>query len=74
MELLFEEYKQYAKEMDVQLNQDNEIVKLIFQGLINNSEKYGRYYCPCKLQKIDDNICICKDMRENKKCCCKLFV
>lgn len=73
-EKIIEDYKQDAENMNVKLNPDINILKLIFIGLFQNGEKYGKLYCPCKLQKIDDNICICKDMRENKKCHCKLFI
>ncbi len=45
--------------MAVRLNEDKETVKIIKEGL---SKKGG--YCPCKLQKTEDNKCMCKEFRE----------
>ena len=45
--------------MAIRLNEDEEIVKTIKEGL---KAKGG--YCPCKLQKTEDNKCICKEFRE----------
>jgi ferredoxin-thioredoxin reductase catalytic subunit len=42
---------------------------LIIAGL----ERKGGY-CPCKLQKIEDNKCPCIELREQGTCTCKLFV
>jgi ferredoxin-thioredoxin reductase catalytic subunit len=70
----FGNYERDAKEMGMVLNPDKNIVNLILSGLEKNGEKYGYQYCPCKVQKIDDNVCICKDMREYRECCCKLFI
>jgi ferredoxin-thioredoxin reductase catalytic subunit len=44
---------------NVRLNSDAEMVAMIRKGL----EKKGGY-CPCRLQKTEDNICICKEFRE----------
>ena len=44
---------------NVSLNSDKELVAVILKGL----EKKGGY-CPCRLQNIEDNICICKEFRE----------
>ena len=45
--------------MKIKLNENKEIVDRIKKGL---EEKNG--YCPCKLQKIDENKCMCKEFRE----------
>ncbi len=45
--------------MAVRLNEDKELVKIIKDGL---KKKGG--YCPCRLQKTEDNKCICKEFRE----------
>ena len=45
--------------MAVKLNEDKEVVKAIKDGL---KKKGG--YCPCRLEKTEDNKCICKEFRE----------
>ena len=45
--------------MGIRLNEDKEIVATIREGL---KAKGG--YCPCRLQRIEDNKCICKEFRE----------
>lgn len=45
--------------MKIKLNENKEIVDRIKKGL---EEKNG--YCPCKLQKIEENKCMCKEFRE----------
>ncbi|MBQ8641465.1 MAG: ferredoxin thioredoxin reductase catalytic beta chain [Clostridia bacterium] len=43
----------------ITLNPDPEIVKMVKDGL---AEKGG--YCPCRLEKTEENKCICKEFRE----------
>ena len=45
--------------MAVRLNENAEIVAKIKEGL---KKKDG--YCPCRLQKTEDNKCMCKDFRD----------
>lgn len=45
--------------MAVRLNEDKAVVERIRQGL---KERGG--YCPCRLQRTEDNKCICKEFRE----------
>ena len=45
--------------MAVRLNEDKEVVAMIKEGL-----KAKRGYCPCRLEMIEDNKCICKEFRE----------
>ncbi len=43
----------------IRLNENEEIVKTIKEGL---KAKGG--YCPCRLEKTEENKCICKEFRE----------
>lgn len=51
------------------ISKDKERVKVIVEGLL---KKDG--YCPCKVQKIPENLCPCDDFINTGKCCCKLWV
>ncbi len=61
--------------MKVILNPDEEVVKTIQEGL---RRKGG--YCPCRLQKTEDNKCMCREFREQINdpdfegfCHCRLY-
>lgn len=61
--------------MKVEFNKDEEMVKMLQEGL---KRKGG--YCPCKVQKIEENKCMCKEFRDQIKdpnfegyCHCKLY-
>ena len=43
----------------IRLNENEEVVKMIKDGL---KAKGG--YCPCRLERTEDNKCICKEFRE----------
>lgn len=45
--------------MKVSLNQNTEVVAKIKEGL-----KLKEGYCPCKLERTEDNKCMCKEFRE----------
>ena len=45
--------------MAVRLNEDAEMVKTIRDGL-----KRTGGYCPCRLERTEENKCICKEFRE----------
>ena len=45
--------------MKVSLNKNEEVVNTIKEGL-----KRTGGYCPCKLQRTVDNICMCKEFKE----------
>ena len=45
--------------MAVKLNENEEIVKSVKEGL----KKTGGY-CPCRIERTKDNKCICKEFRE----------
>ena len=51
------------------LNPNKQHVKLIVEGLGNKDR-----FCPCRVQKTEENICCCTDFVENGHCCCKLWV
>ena len=57
--------------MAIRLNDNKEIVASIKAGL---KEKGG--YCPCRLEKTEDNKCMCKEFREQTEgeCHCGLYV
>lgn len=44
--------------MAIRLNEDKELVALIKQGL---KEKGG--YCPCRLERIPENKCMCEEFK-----------
>ena len=43
----------------VTLNPDAEVVKMVKEGLVARGG-----YCPCRLEKTEDNKCICREFRE----------
>ena len=61
--------------MAVRLNDDTEMVKMIQEGL-----KQTGGYGPCRLERTEENKCICKEFREQIKdpqftgfCHCMLY-
>lgn len=53
----------------MKLNSDKEYVKETIEAIKNNGG-----FCCCKLDRVPENKCKCKDMRENQICCCDLYV
>ena len=51
------------------LNPDKGHVAFIRRGL----EKKGGY-CPCRVQKVSENICPCVEFLETGHCRCQLFI
>ena len=45
--------------MKITLNPDEEVVKAVKEGL-----KRTGGYCPCRLERSEDNKCMCKEFRE----------
>ena len=45
--------------MKITLNPDTETVAVIKEGL-----KQRGGYCPCRLEKTEDNKCMCREFRE----------
>ena len=61
--------------MSVRLNEDKKLVEMLKEGL---RKKDG--YCPCRLEKTEDNKCMCREFREQIAdpdfegyCHCKLY-
>lgn len=61
--------------MAVKLNEDEEVVKVIKEGLAKTGG-----YCPCRIEKNEDTKCMCKEFREQVKdpnfegyCHCMLY-
>lgn len=61
--------------MKIYFNENKKVVDAIRQGL---KEKDG--YCPCRLERIDENICMCREFRDQIAdesfegyCHCKLY-
>ena len=51
------------------VNPDDVFVKNFKKRLKQNNG-----FCPCKLQRIPDNKCPCKDFRETGECTCGLYI
>ena len=45
--------------MKITVNEDRRIVEAIREGLRRRDG-----YCPCRVQKVEDNICMCKEFRD----------
>ncbi|MBQ2512503.1 MAG: hypothetical protein II534_04080 [Clostridia bacterium] len=63
------------KKMKIRYNQDEEIVKIVKEGL----ERTGGY-CPCRRERTADTKCMCKEFRDQIKdpdyegyCHCMLY-
>lgn len=61
--------------MAVRLNEDKKMVTLIREGL-----KRTGGYCPCRLERSEENRCVCQEFKEQMEdpnfegfCHCKLF-
>ena len=61
--------------MKVRFNTDVEVVKIIKEGL-----KQTGGYCPCRLERIEENKCICEEFKAQIKdpeyegyCHCMLY-
>lgn len=48
-----------AKKMKIRLNEDAEIVRTVKEGLARTGG-----YCPCRLQRTEENKCMCREFRE----------
>ncbi len=79
---LIEDYKEYSKKNGFQLNPNDLVVENIVKKLLENQEKHGARYCPCRMLTGDDEedkkkICPCvwhkKEIEEMGHCHCNLF-
>lgn len=57
--------------LKIRRTNDKELEAEVLEALKKNDG-----YCPCKLEHIPDNKCMCKDFREqeNGECHCGLYV
>lgn len=58
----------------MRINPDFGHVRKVIDGLERNQDKYGKPYCPCKVQRTDSNVCPCIEARHMGECKCKLYV
>ena len=56
--------------MKIHVNKDKELVVKVRAALKENDG-----YCPCRLDKTPDTLCMCKEFREMEsgECCCGLY-
>jgi ferredoxin-thioredoxin reductase catalytic subunit len=83
IEKIIEGYEKYAKNSGFKLNPDKKLVLMIVKGLLDNQEKHGARYCPCRILTGDKAkdvkiICPCAyhrdEIKEMGHCHCGLFV
>ena len=48
--------------MAVRLNEDQEVVRTVKEGLAHTGG-----YCPCRLERTEENKCMCREFREQIK-------
>jgi ferredoxin-thioredoxin reductase catalytic chain len=65
-------YQKYANKNGFIINPD--LKDIILEGLEHNKKHFGQRYCPCKINKIKENICPCKEVQETRRCTCMLFI
>lgn len=80
---LIRQCKEYAQKNGFKLNPNSVIVENIARRLLENEEKYGHRYCPCRIVSGDkerdkDKICSCiwhkDEIQKNGHCLCNLFI
>ncbi len=80
---LIKDYSSYAQKNGFRLNPNEETVKRIIRGLLENEKKYGIKYCPCRRitgnqEEDSKTICPCnyhlKEIEKDGHCICGLFV
>ena len=52
----------YAKIQGYVFNEDKE---LVMEGLLEKKEKYGDFFCPCRIENVAENVCPCLKTRRN---------
>lgn len=66
-----------AKEKGWKLNPNPKIVSALIQSENKLKEKYGEFYCPCKIERTAENICPCaeaqNEINQTGHCHCNLF-
>jgi len=82
IEKVIQGYREFAEKNGFKLNPDQEAVKRLAKGLLENEKKYGQRYCPCRRvsgnpEEDKKKICPCDFMRseiaEQGHCLCGLF-
>jgi len=56
--------EEYAKRTGIKVNPDKAKLAMVIKGLMNNKEKHGEVYCPCRIvtgnkEKDREIICPC---------------
>ena len=83
IEKLIQEYQKYAELKQISLNSNQQIVRAIVKGLLENQEKLGQKYCPCRrttnnFEEDKKIICPCvyhlDEINKQGHCLCQLFV
>ncbi|OGJ13300.1 hypothetical protein A3K82_01970 [Candidatus Pacearchaeota archaeon RBG_19FT_COMBO_34_9] len=81
-EELVKQADEYAKKVGIKLNPDKKKLAMIIKGLMDNKEKHGEVYCPCRVvtgnkEKDKDIICPCVfhrgEIELQGHCLCLLF-
>lgn len=69
--------EQIAKEKGWCLNPDGTAANNILKAMNMKKEKFGEYYCPCRVQRIPENICPCVhapgEIEKDGHCHCLLY-
>ena len=70
--------EEYAKINEFRANPDDKILDVVIKGLLAQEEKFGKRYCPCRVQNTQENICPCiyhkDEIKKDGACHCQLFV
>jgi len=83
IEWLMKKYEEYAKENGFRINSNRKVAETIVRRLLENEEKFGFRYCPCRRTNGDPHedrkiICPCvfhkDEIKKQGKCHCMLFV
>ena len=56
----------------------NEMKEALVEGLLKKQQRFGDFYCPCRIDNVQDNVCPCiytrqGDVEKNGRCHCGLF-
>lgn len=70
-----ERIETYARLKGYVFSEDKE---LVIEGLIGKNEKYGDFFCPCRIENLQAHICPCLETRKGRvqkegMCLCGLF-
>jgi ferredoxin-thioredoxin reductase catalytic subunit len=74
---LKEKLQEHANEKDIFLNKNLNTLNGVIKGLLKNKGKHGDIFCPCRIDKIQENICPCihhlNEIKNQGRCACNLF-